>query len=748
MTSVLQLNSGEEFPTLEAANNMAADTFSSGNSSNGSSRRQSPTKKRSPKHKTNTKPSHEIETTRWENRETNNPARDVASPDGSTGSNGDSQASSGSGLGSQADAFVRCRIGSRLIDMPEDFQKVFQQRHIGHLSDFVLAPIAPVRTTLYDANCFEAVSDLALHPDDWTQRVAIDLGQPFLDHFDPEYTHHFDKLFRHALYLSSVIIVISCPDSNLAQATLASITNDRLKDTYSIPLVLFRVSMASRRYCSRPNTWLSTSTVDEINDGGSQPQYCPWKMWNSLRDHLVPDKRIGVCLSIREDLDDNSEEELNRWAGEPVRMIIISSDLFTRSPGTGLQGLRLTSKCRDFIKKVMLANSLKTSLVLETQADLDLAEHMQYLEKFIKKIKLTITQPANLTSWDDKLQPPLQPLSSHLTSTTYSVFEMDLQKYMMYRDAMIESLDRLLSMNSDDKEKRPFVLMVLGAGRGPLVDNFIDAIRAIGQSEHKFIIYALDKNPSSIRALKYKQKHHWRDASNQDSFKVHVIESDMREWQPAGLKADIIATELLGSLSDNELSPECIDGLWTISSPKTMSIPQEYSSHLAPICSFKLFQEVNYLKSADPFAFDRIYVVKLTNYYLIGEPKKLFTFEHRNLCIPASKRCNERFTRLTFTANTDTVCHGFAGYFSAHLFGTTHISTVEGAATPNMNSWFPAFVPLEQPVQLTRGSQLEVLFWRKESSTSVWYEWTIVSPIRSRIYSQSGNKTSMSKFIE
>lgn len=40
---------------------------------------------------------------------------------------------------------------------------------------------------------------------------------------------------------------------------------------------------------------------------------------------------------------------------------------------------------------------------------------------------------------------------------------------------------------------------------------------------------------------------------------VTVISCDMREWQTEE-KADILVSELLGSFSDNELSPECLDG--------------------------------------------------------------------------------------------------------------------------------------------------------------------------------------------
>lgn len=39
-----------------------------------------------------------------------------------------------------------------------------------------------------------------------------------------------------------------------------------------------------------------------------------------------------------------------------------------------------------------------------------------------------------------------------------------------------------------------------------------------------------------------------------------MVKSDMRSWNPP-FKVDIIVSELLGSFGDNELSPECLDGV-------------------------------------------------------------------------------------------------------------------------------------------------------------------------------------------
>ena len=56
-----------------------------------------------------------------------------------------------------------------------------------------------------------------------------------------------------------------------------------------------------------------------------------------------------------------------------------------------------------------------------------------------------------------------------------------------------------------------------------------------------------------ISRLQALQKEMWLD-------KVTVVSSDMRQWV-APEKADILVSELLGSFGDNELSPECLDGV-------------------------------------------------------------------------------------------------------------------------------------------------------------------------------------------
>jgi protein arginine N-methyltransferase 5 len=231
--------------------------------------------------------------------------------------------------------------------------------------------------------------------------------------------------------------------------------------------------------------------------------------------------------------------------------------------------------------------------------------------------------------------------------------------------------------------------MILGAGRGPLVDAMISAIHKLKPRGKHFKIYALDKNPSSTVSLEYKKFIHWDKYSS--VMETVIVENGMRLWMPED-KADIIATELLGLFSDNELSPECADGTWRFSKPATICIPQSYSSYVAPICSYRMRQELQRasLIASNHDNFDKIQVVRLRNYYLIGQPQRLFTFEHQRLDQRPLEGHNEREATLLFQTEMDSTCHGFAGFLptSAQLSRRVSISTIPRSKTPTIKSWF------------------------------------------------------------
>lgn len=143
----------------------------------------------------------------------------------------------------------------------------------------------------------------------------------------------------------------------------------------------------------------------------------------------------------------------------------------------------------------------------------------------------------------DHLQQPLQPLMDNLEGETYEGFEKDPIKYRQYEQAAYAAL-------SDRPEKSVTSIFVVGAGRGPLVAG---VLRAAERARRRVQVTAVEKNPNAFVILQERQALEWGQS-------VKLVFSDMRSFNPRE-KADIIVSELLGSFGDNELSPECLDGV-------------------------------------------------------------------------------------------------------------------------------------------------------------------------------------------
>merc|ERR1711962_647268 len=141
-----------------------------------------------------------------------------------------------------------------------------------------------------------------------------------------------------------------------------------------------------------------------------------------------------------------------------------------------------------------------------------------------------------------------------------------------------------MGVAEEERESRVITLMVVGAGRGPLVRA---ALNASQKSGVKLKVFAVEKNPNAVVTLQQQQIEDWGD-------KVTVISSDMREWNPPEEDyADILVSELLGSFGDNELSPECLDGAQKFLKPGGISIPSRSTSYACPLSSPNLYAEVS-----------------------------------------------------------------------------------------------------------------------------------------------------------
>jgi len=87
------------------------------------------------------------------------------------------------------------------------------------------------------------------------------------------------------------------------------------------------------------------------------------------------------------------------------------------------------------------------------------------------------------------------------------------------------------------------------------------------------MLFAIEKNPNAYVHL----LRHNRDTWNGQ---VTVIKSDMRSWNPP-FAVDILISELLGSFGDNELSPECLDGVQRVLNRKLRFLTHPAASHFS-----------------------------------------------------------------------------------------------------------------------------------------------------------------------
>jgi protein arginine N-methyltransferase 5 len=334
----------------------------------------------------------------------------------------------------------------------------------------------------------------------------------------------------------------------------------------------------------------------------------------------------------------------------------------------------------------------------------------------------------------DELLRPMQPLQDQLHSSNYEFFEQDPVKYVQYQHAIAAALRERHQGAGDERSE--VVLMVLGAGRGPLVDA---AIRAAEGWPGKLQLFAIEKNPTALVTLKHRAKDDWARHN------VTVIGVDMREWQTA-VRADIIVSELLGSWGDNELSPECLDGARDLLKENGISIPQSYTSYLAPVSSASLHNKVaacvhfSHTELNPRRYFESTFVVKNSVMFPLAEEQACFSFAHPN----AEAGSNTRFVECRFQLTPklkECTVHGFRGTFSARLYGDIYISIAQARHSAGMFCWFPLFIPLAVPLTLPGGSAFDVQVWRRVSGNRVWYEWQV--PGLSVIHNPGGRSSSL-----
>lgn len=436
---------------------------------------------------------------------------------------------------------------------------------------------------------------------------------------------------------------------------------------------------------------------------------------------------------------------------------------------------RLGRRIRVLVEQAPPAQISKATLPLDALGATQCLPHLQYLQHIRQRpaIRSVLdTQEARMEAdYLDCLQQPLQPLKDHLENQTYDTFEKDPVKYTEYGRAIRMALE-------DRASRSAVVLAVVGAGRGPLVTAALQAYASLAapQRPQSLYVWAVEKNPSAVVRLQSLCQYNalWKG-------RVQVLHADLRSLSAQALGGrpfDIVVSELLGSWGCNELSPECLEGLWTTDAvhAQTISIPSSYTSYVAPVASVKLWQQARE-QSLYPNEFrtrslgltkamETGYVVRPHEASQMMEAKACWDFDH-----PATAQDSlERSATLEFQADPDAVIQG-CGYgaldtdLSAGLSSTNDVTVVShnAASTPwtltgllgtfsavlyqregekdeveavylstcptnfsvGMFSWFPLYLPLETPLTVPTGAVVRVHVWRRVSTDAVWYEWAV-----------------------
>lgn len=395
------------------------------------------------------------------------------------------------------------------------------------------------------------------------------------------------------------------------------------------------------------------------------------------------------------------------------------------------------------------------------------ASYLRYIQR--QQEPLSVLEQQTLTNFQDWLQSPLQPLSDNLESVTYEVFEGDPVKYNQYEMAIAEALSEWLHQRKlTSSPTGAVVIAVAGSGRGPLVTRALKASEATGIPVQ---VWAIEKNPNAYVYLLRQNQKEWGG-------RVTVVKSDMRAWKgpiisgstddnPVYGKVDILVSELLGSFGDNELSPECLDGIQhVLAKPHGISIPRSYTAHLTPISTPRIHADITQRLPLDANGFETPWVVRLFQLDFVAQRvpgharfQQAWEFVHplpqSTMDMIEARRSggvvgggggsmsggvgandhNSRYCHLKFVCRTKGVIHGLAGYFESVLYAPTvgEKEKVELSTLPDMIdrkskdmiSWFPIFFPLKHPLYFPSDTELEVSMWRQTDDTKVWYEWVV-----------------------
>ncbi|KRZ05689.1 Protein arginine N-methyltransferase 5 [Trichinella zimbabwensis] len=519
------------------------------------------------------------------------------------------------------------------------------------------------------------------------------------------------RQLEYADYLGLSAMIISFSQQSLAP--LAHVLNHFFLGTSLLKI-----------WCRLPLAW---DRIDQTADDA-------WHLFHQLRTACGNDQRLEVALEVGADLCENTKI-LERWIGEPIGCLIITSEVFQTMPGSDSPTV---SEMHRQLFSMLFTRTSRAILEFDTkQLDTIPVNEFSFCVRNLYKNQRVLPMEQNssvMRSYRDYLQLPLQPLFEDLSAATYEVFETDSVKYVKYEMAIKEAISDKISGN----EVPFFNVIVCGAGRGPLVTAVLKALEHFAIPAFQLI--AVEKNINAVSTLDHLNQTKWNR-------RVQIVHSDVRKFKPS-MKADIIVSEMLGSFGDNELSPECLYEAMKFLKPDGVCIPEFYQSYLSPVHAPKLhYNAAQYRKQVEyNDALECGYVVYPATAFVIDNPQPLFPFTHK-VGYNARPKQKNFYKVLKFRSEIDCELSGFLGYFYCILYKEHALSILPSNHTPNMKSWFSMFFPLVTPVMVKAGAEIEIHFWRNTGHGKVWYEWWLAKPAALPLQNPNGRSWSFALFF-
>ncbi|GBP55496.1 Protein arginine N-methyltransferase 5 [Eumeta japonica] len=423
--------------------------------------------------------------------------------------------------------------------------------------------------------------DMILSAPDWTTRIVgkmssylnVDVPSPVARQRYEDCMNE-ELSYCRGLGLSAIMLNLHGKDSN----NLSRLIRSYFDNSHHPSLIWVQLPLVCEK------TIREFKIKNDDSEEHDEPWQETWKWWSQFHARLEFDKRVGAVLELTPDLPPS--HLLHHWLGEPVKAIILPTSIFQ----TNKKGYPVLSRAhKDFVLQMI---SRDAQVIITGAHHCNVDYYFIYLHK-VWNLRPKENDPMLdfALGWEDYIQTPLQPLADNLDTHTYNVFEKDPIKYNQYQKALVQALldlkeeepsynctetkeervnyqpnednsnktdetesheksnyKNLESDQGDNKKiKKTFTIMVLGAGRGPLIKAALNASEITGTQ-----IIAVEKNPVAVVVLTALIRELWQGRN------VQVVSGDMRYIQQ-DTQADIIKQNQYPTLCSNSatVTSEC-----------------------------------------------------------------------------------------------------------------------------------------------------------------------------------------------